>query len=116
MTNMNNNSLHEEFDALIKAHIESLRKERKVTSEADAILMSHLLEVLDKNFENTTKNTNNSSAIPLSQTDKAEARKCRKMNRDTGAALNSMTDENNKKITVEEISADDVCDNCGAEP
>ena len=38
------------------------------------------------------------------------------MNRDTGAALNSMTGENNKKITVEEISSDDVCDNCGAEP
>ena len=38
------------------------------------------------------------------------------MNRDTGAAPNSMTGENNKKITVEEISADDVCDNCCAEP
>ena len=36
------------------------------------------------------------------------------MNRDTGAAPNSMTGENNKKITVEEISADGVCDNCGA--
>ena len=38
------------------------------------------------------------------------------MNHNTGAALNSMTGENNKKFTVEEISADDVCDNCGAEP
>ena len=37
------------------------------------------------------------------------------MNCNTGAALNSMTGENNKKITVEEISADGVCDNCGAE-
>ena len=37
------------------------------------------------------------------------------MNCNTGATLNSMTGENNKKITVEEISADDVCDNCGAE-
>ena len=38
------------------------------------------------------------------------------MNRDTGAALNSMTDQIDKKISVEKISAADVCDNCGAEP
>ena len=38
------------------------------------------------------------------------------MNRDTGAPLNSMTGENIKKITAEEISADGVCDNSGAEP
>ena len=75
-----------------------------------------LAGIVGKSFEKATNNANNSSAIPLSQTDKTEARKCRKMNRDTGAALNSMTDQINKKTTVEEISADDVGDNCGAEP
>ena len=113
MTNMNNTSLHDQFDAPIKADIESLRNERKATREADAILTSHLWVIIGKDFENST---NNSSAIPLSQTDKSGARKCRKMNRDTAAALNSMTGEYSKKITVEEISSDDVCDNCGAEP
>ena len=42
MTNMKNTSLHDEFDAPIKADIESLRKERKATREADAILMNHI--------------------------------------------------------------------------
>ena len=83
------------------------------TREADAILTSHLLGIIGKHFENST---NNSSAILLSQTDKAGARKCSKINRDTAAALNSMTGEYNKKIAVEEISSDDVFDNCGAEP
>ena len=113
MKNMNSTSLHDQFDAPIKADIESLRNERKATREADAILTIHLLGILGKNFEKVAKN---SSAIPLSQTDKAGARKCRKIDRDTAAALNSMTGEYNKKITVEEISSDDVCDNCGAEP
>ena len=116
MTNMNNTSLYEEFDAPIKADIESMRNECKAAREADAILTNHLLGIVGKSFEKATNNANNSSAIPLSQTDKTEARKCRKMNRDTGAALNSMTDQINKKTTVEEISADDVGDNCGAEP
>ena len=116
MTNMNNTSLHEEFEVPIKADTEALRKKCKATKEAEAILTSYLLGILGKNFEKTTNNTNNSSAIPLSQTDKTESRTCRKVNRDTGVALNSMTGENNKKIAVEEISADDVCDNCGAEP
>ena len=116
MANMNNTFLHDEFDAPIKADIDSLRNERKATREADGILTSHLLGILGRNFKNTTKNTNNRFAISLSQTNKTEARKCRKMNRDTGAALNSMTGQNNKKISVEEISAHDVCDNCGAEP
>ena len=100
MTNMYNTSLHDQFDAPIKADIESQRNERKATREADAILTNHLLGVLGKNFEDST---NKSSAIPLSQTDKAGARKCRKINRDTAAALNSMTGEYNKKITVDEI-------------
>ena len=116
MTKMNNTSLHEEFEAPIKADTEALRKKCKATKEAEAILTSYLLGILGKNFQKTTNNTNNSSAIPLSQTDKTEPGTCRKVNRDTGAALNSMTGENNKKIAVEEISADDVCDNCGAEP
>ena len=116
MTNMINTSLHDEFDVPIKDDIESLRNDRKVTREADAILMNHISEILSNNFKNTAKNTNNSSATLLSQTNKTEARKCRKMNRYTGAAPNLMTGENNKKISVEEISADDVCDNCGAEP
>ena len=113
MTNISNTSLHDQFDAPIKADIEPLRNERKATRETNAILTSHLLGIIGKNFENST---NNSSTIPLSQTDKAGARKCRKINRDTAAALNSMTGEYNKKITVEEISSDDVCDNCCAEP
>ena len=116
MTNMNNTSLYEEFDAPIKADIESMRNECKAAREADAILTNHLLGIVGKSFEKATNNANNSSAVPLSQTDKTEARKCRKMNRDTGAALNSMTDQINKKTTVEEISDDDVGDNCGAEP
>ena len=113
MTNTNNTSLYDEFDAPIKADIESIRNERKATREADATLTGHLLGILGKNFENST---NNNSAILLSQTDKAGARKCRKINRDTAAALNSMTGEYNKKITVEEISSDDACDKCCAEP
>ena len=76
MTNMNNTSLHDKFDAPIKADIESLRGERKATREADAILTNHLLEFLGENFEKIANNTNNSSAIPLSKTDKTEARKC----------------------------------------
>ena len=85
MANMNNTSLHDQFDAPIKADIESLRNERKATREADTILTSHLLGIIGKNFENST---NNSSAIPLSQTDKTGARKCRKISRDTAATLN----------------------------
>ena len=111
MTNMNNTSLYDQFDAPIKADIESLRNELKATREADAILTSHLWGIIGKNFENST---NSSSAVPVSQTDKAG--KCRKVNHDTTETLNSMTGEYNKKITVEEISSDDVCDNCGAEP
>ena len=72
MTNINNTSLHDQFDAPIKADIESLRNERMATREVDAILTSHLLGIIDKNFENST---NNSSATLLSQTDKAGARK-----------------------------------------
>ena len=113
MTNMNNTSLHYQFDAPIKADIKSLRNERKATREADAILTSYLLGIIGKNFENSI---NNSSANPLSQSDKAGARKCRKINRDVTAALSLMTGEYNKKITVEEIFSDDVCDNCCAEP
>ena len=86
MTNMNNTSLYEEFDAPIKADIESMRNECRAAWEADAILTIHLLGIVGKSFEKVTNNANNSSAIPLSQTDKTEARKCRKMNRDTGAS------------------------------
>ena len=58
---MNNTSLHDELDAPIKADIETLRKERKVTSEADGFLMNHILGSLSKNFENTAKKKGNCS-------------------------------------------------------
>ena len=50
MTNMNYTSLHGQFDAPIKADIESLRNERKATREANAILTNHLLGIIGKNF------------------------------------------------------------------
>ena len=42
MTNINNTSLHDEFDAPIKGDIEPLRKERKATRETEAILMNQM--------------------------------------------------------------------------
>ena len=52
MTNMNNTSLRDKFDSPIKFDIESLRKKRKSTKEADAILMNHISGISSKNFEN----------------------------------------------------------------
>ena len=66
MINLNNTSLYDEFYIFIKADIELLRKECKSTRDSDAFLMNYISGVLSKSFEKTTKNTNNSSAIPLS--------------------------------------------------
>ena len=117
MATVNSASLRDEFD-VIKTDITSMRNESKSTREADKIIdeSCRLLEMLIAILlEKTTKKTSKNSSIPPSQTDKDEAKKSPKKNRDTSAAENSMTGENFKTITVEEISTVEVCDSCGTD-
>ena len=103
---MNSASLRDEFDGY-KADIDSLRKEGKISKEADVIFggMCGLLRILIATLlEKTTKKTSKNSSIPPSQTDKDETKKAPKKNRDTSAAENSTTAENFDTTTVEEIS------------
>ena len=117
MATVNSASLRDEFD-VIKTDITSMRDESKSTREADKIIAEscRLLEILIAILlEKTTKKTSKNSSIPPSQTDKDETRKSPNKNRDTSAAENSMTGENFKTITVEEISTVEVCDSCGTD-
>ena len=117
LTDGNCASLRDEFD-VIKTDITSMRNEGKSTREADKIFdeSCRLLEVLIVILlEKTTKKTSKNSSIPSSQTDKDEAKKSPKRNRDTSEAENSMTGENFKTIIVEEISTVEVCDSCCAD-
>ena len=117
MATVNSASLRDEFD-VIKTDITSMRNEGKSTREADKIIdgSCRLLEMLIAILlEKTTKKTSKNSSIPPSQTDKDETKKSPRNNRDTSAAENSMTGENFKTITVEEISTVEVCDSCGTD-
>ena len=117
MATVNSASLRDEFDGY-KAAIDSLRKEGKISKEADVVFsgLCRLLGIMIAIFlEKTTKKTSTNSSIPPSQTDKDETKKAPKTNRDTSAAENSMTGENFETTTVEEVSTVEVCDSCGTD-
>ena len=117
MASVNSASLRDEFDG-DKADIDSLRKEGKISKEADVVFsgMCRLLGILIAIFlEKTTKKTSTNSSIPPSQTDKDETNKAPGKDRDTSAAENSMTSENFETTTVEEVSTVEVCDSCGTD-
>ena len=117
MASVNSASLRDEFDGY-KADIDSLRKEGKISKEADVVFsgMCRLLGILIAIFlEKTTKKTSTNSSIPPSQTDKDETKKAPRKDRDTSAAENSMTSENFETTTVEEVSTVEVCDSCGTD-
>ena len=117
MGSVNRASLRDAFDGY-KADIDSLRKECKISKEADVVFsgMCRLLGILIAIFlEKTTKNTSTNSSIPPSQTGKDETKKSSKKNRDTSEAENSMTGENFETTTVEEVSTVEVCDSCGTD-
>ena len=81
MACVNSASLRDEFDGY-KADIDSLRKEGKISKEADVVFsgMCRLLGILIAIFlEKTTKKTSTNSSTPPSQTDKDETKKSSKM-------------------------------------
>ena len=72
MASVNSAFLRDEFDGY-KADIDSLRKEGKISKEADVVIggLCHLSRILIAIFlEKTTKKTSKNSSIPPSQTDK----------------------------------------------
>ena len=72
MASVNSASLRDEFDGY-KADIDSLRKEGKISKEADVVIggLCRLSRILIAIFlEKTTKKTSKNSSIPPSQTDK----------------------------------------------
>ena len=110
-------SLRDEFDGYT-ADIDALRIEVQIPKEADVVIsgMCRLLGIVIAIFlEKTTKKTSKNSSIPPSQSGKDETRKSSKMNRDTSAAQNLMTDENFQTTTIEEVATVEVCDSCGTD-
>ena len=117
MLSVNSASLRDEFGGY-KADIVSLRKEGKISNEADVVIggLCRLLGIVIAIFlEMTTKKTSKNSSIPPSQSDKDETRKSPEKNRDTSAAQNSITGGNFQTTTVAEISIVEVCDSCCAD-
>ena len=117
MASVNSVSLRDEFDGY-KSDIFALRKEGKISIEADVVIsgLCHLLGVVIAIFlEKVAKKTSKNFSIPPSQTDKDETKKSSKKIRDASAAQKLMTGENFQTTTVEEISTVEVCDNCGTD-
>ncbi len=117
MATVNAASLRDEFEGA-KAGIAALRRDGKVSAEADAMfrilitLMGVLITVL---LEKTTRKSDRNSSLPPSQTPKDET--ARRASRSSGKGMrgNGQTSANLRRTTVAETVMVAACDACGAD-
>ena len=117
MATVNAASLRDEFEAA-KARVAALRKDGKVSAEADAMfrilitLMSVLITIL---LERTTRKTSANASLPPSQTPQDETAQRASTSSGKGTRGNGQTSATLRKVIHEETVTVETCEACGAD-